>query len=99
MTGEFAISCYLAVGITGALAVGSFFPPLTTSGDFATPTTRHQILASQQLSYCQSNLSDVNCVCFAGKAGHIMAHDGPKIPGLIYKNQSVLARDQAMQSC
>ncbi|WP_299409202.1 hypothetical protein [uncultured Roseobacter sp.] len=99
MAGESAFSLYVAAGIACVVVVGFLFPPLTTRGPAVEADAAYQTHVIGELAYCRSNRSDVNCACFARKAGHIMSFEGPQVRGFVYADRSELARGQAGNSC
>ena len=53
----------------------------------------------QEYAYCQANLEDVNCVCFAGILGHILSQQEPDFRGDFAVDRSHLAHAQGLQPC
>jgi len=99
MSGEVALSIYMAAGVAGVVAVGFAFPPIIPRESEPSLTAEHEKNVRQEFSYCRSNLSRVNCACFASKASQVLAYDRPEVRGMIYADRSVLARDQAVRTC
>ena len=99
MFGENTLPVYLVAGVAAVLTIGSLFPPVISRGGSADLTSKEVASKAQEFAYCQSNLDDVNCACFAGIAGHIMAQDTPDFRGSIAADRAELARSQASQSC
>lgn len=99
MGGRYAVHIYLTLGIAVVLGAGTLVPPLTTSRDWFAEDTPEMRSARREMSYCQESLSNVDCACFASKAGHVLAYDGPRLPATSLMNRSELARGQATDAC
>lgn len=99
VTKEYKTSIYAVITIVIVLAVVFSFPPIISREGRVVPKPENQLAASDEQSFCRSNLDDVNCSCFARKAAHILVQDQPKIHGFTYADRSLLARGQASNTC
>jgi hypothetical protein len=99
MNKENSAAICIVIGVIVVLAVGFSFPPIIARGVQTATGPEVQRVAKEEHSYCRSNLSDVNCICFARKAAHILIQDRPKIPGFVYSDRAELARGQATHTC
>lgn len=99
MFGEKAIPFYLIVGVAVTLAIGSTFTPVIARSGAEKPKQADVANMRQELSYCHTNLEDVNCACFAGIAGHILSSPKPDFRGTDSMDRVDLARFQAAKSC
>lgn len=99
MLGDRAIPLYLVAGVVVALAIGSTFTPVISRGESKPPNAIEVANGVQEFTYCQAELSDVNCACFAGISGHILSQEEAAFRGTVSVNRSDLARAQASQSC
>ena len=97
---RFIVFMALAVGL---VIWGIFLlPPLTTGGSGLMPGVSQAALdqaVRSERAYCEARGTSVDCGCFAGKAGLVIAAQGPRVPGALYADQQSLARGQAAQSC
>ena len=99
MTGEFAIATYVVVGVGTALAVGFSLPALTEPGPESTQRLEVDDVVQIERSYCQANVSNVNCVCFGRTSGYIISQQSEKVYGAKYADKAKLARTQARRRC
>lgn len=100
MTNQYAVAVYVLAGMFTIIGLAYHLPPLTEPDDPPPDNSAHvRAVTLQELSYCATNLSDINCVCFAGMAGHILSDDDPAIRGTRYITKTQLARSQATQTC
>ncbi|WP_299551451.1 hypothetical protein [uncultured Tateyamaria sp.] len=95
---------YVAIIATCALLVlGVFlFPPLTTSSEpIAEGITQAEFEESvtQELAHCESQISNVDCECFASMSGYIQSQKAARVPFAVYADGQELARGQASSSC
>lgn len=99
MLRNYTVHFFLIAGVAGALVIGSTFTPVISRGGSSEISTLEIANSKQEYSFCQSNLDDVNCACFAGISGHILSQKEPSFRGNYSVNRSDLARAQGMQSC
>jgi len=99
MFGKNAVPFYLVAGVVVTLAIGSTFTPVISRGASVDRTSKEVEIGNQEYSFCQSEVSDVNCACFAGISGYILSQDVPEFRGSKAIDRSGLARTQAKQSC
>lgn len=100
MTSQYAFAVFVLLGVGTILGVAYQLPPLTAEDDPGPDVSvRVSEITAQQMSYCATNLSDINCVCFAGMAGHILADEDLVVPGTRYVTKTELAHSQATQTC
>ena len=81
------------------LAAAFSFAPLTGGTSGTSQSEEYLMRASSERSFCASNLSNVNCVCFGHISGLILSDEQPKVLGVRYANREDLARRQAIGSC
>ena len=99
MLSQYLFPVYAGFGGAATLALVFSFAPLTGGGSSATKSEEYVIQATAERTYCSSNLSDVNCVCFGRISGQILSDKQPKVPGAYYASKQDLARGQALKSC
>ena len=99
MTGGYTVHLYLIGLIVVALGAGTLVPPLTTSRDWFADETPELRSVRSERSFCDNNLSNVDCVCYANKAGHVLSYDGPRLPAASLMDRERLARSQAAAAC
>ncbi len=99
MLGENALPVYLVVGIVVTLAIGSTFTPVIARTTWVDPVLTDNQNVVQEYSYCQTNMNDVNCSCFANVAGYVLSDKSPDFRGTVSMDKVELARYQASQSC
>lgn len=90
---------FTALGILAIIHAGSYFPPIIARSTIVAEPSEHDLILVAEYGFCQNNLNDINCGCFAGKAGHVLADGGLGIRGAYSVNRLDLARGQAIQSC
>ncbi|MBV7393934.1 hypothetical protein [Mameliella sediminis] len=94
---------YAAVLASVALLVAGVnrLPPLTQGGlpRTGSPPPGLATAPADPALWCRSNLTDVDCACFAQKAGEVMSTAHEPVQGMAYANRWDLARAQAGQSC
>jgi hypothetical protein len=99
VTKEYSAAIFAFIGVVLVLALGFSLPPLVArEGQFAL-RTEDQNVAKEELAYCRSNVSDVNCKCFARKSAQILVQDQPDVRGFVYADRLDLARGQASHTC
>lgn len=84
------------------IAVVFSFPALTTGGGTTAAGVSQadfEAAFSQELSYCQRQPQALDCQCFAGISGTILADNQPRVSGARYADKQDLARGQATSSC
>lgn len=104
MTRKIGFFALAALGIVSPLAIVSLFPPLTS---FEAPVlSRAQtgsapasVLVDNGFSYCSETMSEVDCACFAMKAGEILSKDRKRAIGWRYADPWKLAEGQASETC
>lgn len=106
MSRELVVSIYAVIATMSVLAIGFMFPPIISrdgwispSADAASVSDQELALTQQEHAFCRENLDDVNCACFARKAGHILAQPQPELFGYTYTDRSELARGRAKHTC
>ncbi|MEL7132854.1 MAG: hypothetical protein AAGK77_10610 [Pseudomonadota bacterium] len=91
----------IAIIVTLIVAV-SFVPPLTTGGvEVSSGAVREdiEVTVSGELQHCESLVDDLDCRCYAGVSGYVLAQERVPVPFTQTMNQTELARTQAAQSC
>lgn len=99
MFSEYGLSIGLAAGVAVVLVAGSAFTPVIPRGNETALNDTEVANATQAYGYCSANLPDVDCACFAGRAGMVMSHNGLDIRGADTIDRTELARLQAVESC
>lgn len=106
MPREYLVSLYALIATVGFVAIGFAFPPIIEREGWVSPTARTQsetkgevALKREQHAFCRDNLDDVNCACFARKAGHILAQPRPEYYGYVRTDPSDLARGRGQHNC
>ena len=99
MFGEYAAPVFILAGGAACLSLVFLAPPLTSSERSAEDSLRYQANLSREIGYCTSELSNVDCACFAGKAAEILSGEVAQVRGARYASGSELARAQAASSC
>lgn len=99
MLRKYAMHFFLLAGVGVTLAIGATFTPVISRSGFFDVPSAEAMRAKQEYAYCRTNLDNVNCACFAGIAGHILAEEVPDFRGDEAMDRFGLARSQAAQSC
>ncbi len=89
--------------LVSAVVIGAFaMPPLTTSSA-SVPTDVSEEVFEQTMSteygFCRQLGERVNCLCFARTSSTILTAGQERVPGMLYMDQTELARLQASESC
>ena len=93
---EVAMPVYVTAGLATAITIAFSLPPLTFDGN---EEATRSAMAQHERSFCDSNLSRVNCVCFARVSSAIREDPQRRVSGFVYADQRQIARIQAQQSC
>lgn len=83
-------------------AVIFLLPPLTTSETPSRGEVDQAVFEqafTNELAHCEEETVGIDCACFAGTSGYILAQDQPKVPFIFYADQTELARGQATERC
>lgn len=100
---DFHIPLSVALVGGGIIYVIFMMPPLTNpdSALSSTGTSAAQVEAIMvtERAFCERQPEAVDCRCFAKRAGAVLSHNQPQVPGATYANRQQLARGQAMRSC
>ncbi|THH35262.1 hypothetical protein E4Z66_15685 [Aliishimia ponticola] len=99
MVKDYVVYSSVAVGVTSTVIVAFSLPALTDVTGENAPTVAVQEAVAAQKSFCEQRLDGVNCVCFARRAGQVLAHDSPRAMGFAYADPNDLARDQGSDGC
>lgn len=100
----FKFRLFLGAMATLAVVLYAVFllPPLTSGGGSLLPGVTEAELTraiQDERAYCEENRADMDCACFAGKSGLVLAAQAARVPTAQYANQEQLAREQAEASC
>ena len=98
-SGEYATSIYVCTGVAVILAIVSTMPALTSGGERGNSSEVFRAKMTAEHGYCEGNLTDVDCACFAEKSAHVLANEQPEARGFNYVQRTALARSQARDSC
>ncbi len=99
MFGEYGLAIGLTLGVAVILGIGSTFTPIVPRGEGQPAEAGFAEAAAQEYGYCARNLDDIDCGCFANRAGQVMTHNAPTIRGAETIDRTELARMQATDSC
>ncbi|WP_298917664.1 hypothetical protein [uncultured Roseobacter sp.] len=99
MVSESALAIYIGLGMVTVAAIGFTFQPLTTRGAAVASDSESQTIFRNEMAYCRSAQSGMDCACFARTAGQVMAYESPAVQGFVYVDKRELARSQAGVDC
>lgn len=92
------------IGVAAVLVTAAVFrfPALTTGGSVPgveVPEAEFQQIVQGEREHCDTNLAGVDCVCFAGVSGLILADQSARVARASYADKTELARGQAKDKC
>ena len=104
MAGKLGILIKTTIAVSVAVGLVSLAPPLTSSssGGLRTGALGGPQMTDQQASsasYCEANLSGVDCACFVNAAEQVLNHKTEHAIGWRYADPWELAKGQASEAC
>ncbi|MFK7877367.1 MAG: hypothetical protein AB8B71_16590 [Paracoccaceae bacterium] len=94
--------CLSFAAVIGALLLGVSYVPALTVGYDGSDNSISAIRRAHTIeahAYCSATRPDVDCNCFAEKAGQVMSQQTVRVRGAVYADPVDLARVQAGSAC